>query len=235
MNATTALRRLRTLGVPVIATSDAASLLDQSPATASKTLERLASAELVRPIRKGLWSLQAAIDPYLVAGYLVAPYPGYVSLWSALYLHGLIEQIPSSVYVASLARTQEIVTTLGTYSVHHLIPELLGGFEIREPSGVRLASAEKALFDLAYLSSARSRRFAATPELQLPGRFRWSVVTEWVSRIASPAVATRVRRRLEELRARRSPPPPVSSGRPSDRRAPEPAPPPRAGPSRNRR
>ena len=108
-------------------------------------------------------------------------------------------------YVASLARTQEIVTTLGTYSVHHLIPELLGGFEIREPSGVRLASAEKALFDLAYLSSARSRRFAATPELHLPARFRWSVVTDWVGRIASPAVATRVRRRLEELRARRTP------------------------------
>jgi predicted transcriptional regulator of viral defense system len=186
VNATTALRRLRGLGVPVISTSDAAALLDQSPATASKTLE-------------------TAIDPYLVAGYLVAPYPGYVSLWSALYLHGLIEQIPSSVYVASLARTQEIVTTLGTYSVHHLIPELLGGFEVREPSGVRLAGAEKALFDLAYLSSARSRRFAATPELHLPGRFRWRVVTEWVGRIASPAVATRVRRRLEELRARRTP------------------------------
>ncbi len=46
---------------------------------------------------------------------------------------------------------------------------------------------------------------AATPELHLPGRFRWSVVTEWVGRIASPAVATRVRRRLEELRARRTP------------------------------
>jgi hypothetical protein len=43
------------------------------------------------------------------------------------------------------------------------------------------------------------------PELHLPGRFRWSVVTEWVGRIASPAVETRVRRRLEELRRRTRP------------------------------
>jgi len=128
--------------VPVVSTSDAVALLDQSPATASKTMERLAAAELVRPIRRGLWSLEPNIDPYLVAGHLVAPYPAYVSLWSALYLRELIEQIPSSIYVASLARAQEIRTTVGTYSIHRLTPELFGGFEIKEPSGVKLATAE---------------------------------------------------------------------------------------------
>ena len=200
MNAATALRLLRGLGVPVVSTSDAVALLDQSPATASKTLERLAAAELVRPIRKGLWSLEPSVDPYLVAGYLVAPYPAYVSLWSALYLRELIEQIPSSIYVASLGRAREIRTTVGTYSIHRLTPELFGGFEIQEPSGVKLATAEKAIFDLAYFSSVRSRRFAAVPELHFPSRFRWGVVGEWVGRIAAPAVATRVRRRLEDLR-----------------------------------
>lgn len=201
MNAATALRLLQGLGVPVVSTSDAVALLDQSPPTASKTMERLAAAELVRPIRKGLWSLVPTIDPYLVAAYLVAPYPAYVSLWSALYLREVIEQIPSSIYVASLARAQDIRTTVGTYSIHHLAPELFGGFETQEPSGVKLATAEKAVFDLAYFSSVRSRRFAAVPELRLPSRFRWGAVGAWVGRIAAPAVATRVRRRLEELRS----------------------------------
>jgi len=100
-------------------------------------------------------------------------------------------------YVASLARAQEIRTTVGTYSFHHIAPELFGGFEIQEPSGVKLATAEKAIFDLAYFSSVRSRRFAAVPELHLPRRFRWSIVGAWVERIAAPA--TRVRLRLERL------------------------------------
>jgi predicted transcriptional regulator of viral defense system len=200
VNAATALRLLRGLAVPVVSTSDAVALLDQSPATASKTMERLAAAELISPIRKGLWSLEPTIDPYLVAGYLVVPYQAYVSLWSALYLRELIEQIPSSIYVASLARAQEIRTRVGTYSFHHIAPELFGGFEIQERSGVKLATAEKAIFDLAYFSSVRSRRFAAVPELHLPRRFRWSIVGEWVERIAAPAVATRVRLRLERLR-----------------------------------
>jgi predicted transcriptional regulator of viral defense system len=202
VNTATALRLLRRLDVPVVSTSDAAVLLDLSPGTASKTLQRLAAAELIRPLRQGLWSLDPAIDPYLVAGYLVAPYPAYISLWSALYLRGVVDQIPSSIFVVSLARTQQIRTSVGAYSIHHLAPGLFGGFEIQQRTPVRLATAEKALFDLAYLSSTRSRHFASTPELDLPAKFRWTVVYGWVGRIEAPVVATRVRRRIEDLRSR---------------------------------
>ena len=54
--------------------------------------------------------------------------PAYVSVQSALYLHGMISQIPHVIYVASLARTQRVATTIGTYSIHQIAPEFFGGY-----------------------------------------------------------------------------------------------------------
>ena len=64
----------------------------------------------------------------------------------------------------SLARTQTIRSSVGTFSFHHVTPELFGGFE-RTSAGTPLATPEKALFDVAYLSGVRSRLFASLPEL----------------------------------------------------------------------
>lgn len=163
-------------------------------------MERLASADLIRPVRRGLWSLDPRLDPYVLAGYVVAPYPAYVSLWSALYLHGVIDQIPQTIFLVSLTRSQRIRTRLSTYSVHHIDADLFLGFEVKEPTGVNLATAEKAIFDLAYFSSGRSRLFAATPEIELPRGFRWANVSAFIERISSPLVTTRVRRYLGKLR-----------------------------------
>jgi hypothetical protein len=83
----------------------------------------------------------------------------------------MIEQIPEILHAVSLARTQTIATSVATYSIHHIAPELFGGFE-QTREGVRLATPEKALFDLAYLSGGRSRLFTSVPELELPRGFR---------------------------------------------------------------
>ena len=39
---------------------------------------------------------------------------------SALYRHAMISQLPSVIYVASLARPQRIKTTFGTFSIHRV-------------------------------------------------------------------------------------------------------------------
>jgi predicted transcriptional regulator of viral defense system len=155
MNASEALARLRRLGVPAVRTADVAAALGQSPFAASKTLERLAAARLVEPIRHGLWWLDGEIDAHRLPEHLTAPMPSYLSLHTALHLRGVIEQIPEVIYAASLARTQRITTAVGSFSIHHLAPEVFGGFE-ETASGVKLATAEKALFDFAYLSGAAS-------------------------------------------------------------------------------
>ena len=99
----------------------------------------------------------------------------------------MIEQVPSVIYVASLARTQRIRTSVGLYSIHHLAPELFDGFETR-PDGAKLATPEKALFDIAYFSGGRSRMFTHLPELELVPGFRRMKLNQWIARAVSMEV-----------------------------------------------
>jgi predicted transcriptional regulator of viral defense system len=201
VNAREAYATLRKLGVPALETADAAAALRQSVYAAAKTLARLAEAGLVIQVRHGTWWLESEVDPYRLPPYLTAPLESYLSMQTALHLHGLIEQVPEVFYVASLARSQRITTRMGTYSVHHLAPEVFGGYE-QTASGVRLATAEKALFDFAYLSSGRSRLFTALPELELPARFRRAELKRWLGKINSQRSRTLAANKLEELLSR---------------------------------
>ena len=198
MNSRLAYATLRKLGVPVLETADAAAALHQSPAAATNTLTRLAEVGLVTQVRHGMWWMDGPIDPYRLPEYLTAPLPSYVSLHTALYLRGVIEQIPDVVYAASLARTQRVTTRAGTFSIHHIAPEVFGGYE-ETKNGVKLATAEKALFDFAYLSAGRSRLFTALPEVALPRGFRRAAFASWILRIPSQRSRTIAKRKLEAI------------------------------------
>lgn len=225
MRATVALGRLRSLGVPALTTSDASAALGLSVGAASHALRRLASAGLVTPVRKGIWALRESPDPLTLADYVTLPYPSYVSLQSALYLHGLVDQIPVATYLVSLGRSARVRTKVGAYSVHHVAPELFGGAELDPRTGVRLASPEKALVDFLYLSTTRSRLFARLPELELPASFSARAARRWAARVPSPRMRTIVERELDRLlgagRGRRRAPggPPISSPAAGSRRA----------------
>ncbi|HVV50386.1 MAG TPA: hypothetical protein VHO06_12045 [Polyangia bacterium] len=201
MNAAQAIAGLQDLRRPVVATRDAAALWGLSVDAANKALRRLAGAGLVTPLRHGLWIVGKEVDPYLLADYLTAPYPSYVSLQSALYLHGLISQIPHAIYLASLDRTQRIRTAVGTFSVHRIAPEIFGGFDLSS-SGVKLATPEKAVVDFFYLSGTRSRLFAALPEIELPSTFRFAEARTWMDRIPSRRLRTVVATKLGDLAAK---------------------------------
>ena len=97
MNASEALSRLKKLGVPVATTADAAAVLGLSSSAASHTLRRLAAAQLIAAVREGVWALTDQPDRLGLIEYVTAPYPGYLSLQSALYQHGMIDQIPSMI------------------------------------------------------------------------------------------------------------------------------------------
>jgi predicted transcriptional regulator of viral defense system len=129
--------------------------------------------------------------------FLTAPLPAYVSFRSALSHHGLIEQIPREISVASLDRARRIETSVGVFAIHHLAPELLGGYRGAEDTGY-LATAEKALFDTVYVRAATGSR-AFFPELALPAGFADPQAKEWTAQIASRRLQTLVSRRLDEL------------------------------------
>jgi predicted transcriptional regulator of viral defense system len=198
VNAREAYAVLRKLGVPALDTADAAAALRQSTSAATKTLSRLADAGLVTAVRHGTWWIDGGVDPLRLVHALTAPFESYVSLQTALHLRGLIEQLPAVVYAVSLSRTQRITTRAGVFSVHHVAPEVFGGYEYT-PSGVKLATAEKALFDVAYLSAGRSRLFAALPEIELPRGFRRAELKRWLARIPAARSRTITERRLQRF------------------------------------
>lgn len=193
MNTLDAYADLRRFGRPVVTTEDVSVRLRCSLSAASRTMGRMRASGLVSLLRRGLWSLRPDIDPLVVIEYLTAPFPAYVSCQSALYFHGMISQIPQVAYVASLGRTRRVATSIADYSIHRLAPEFFGGY--RADDEVKMATAEKALLDVLYLSAARNRLFARLPELELPRGFSVREARRWIARI--PAA---YRRRMVQTR-----------------------------------
>jgi len=187
---------LRRMNRPVVTTGEAAARWKASPRTTGHRLKAMEEGGLVLRLRPGLWALDPEIEPFVVAPYLTAPHPAYVSFWSALAHHGLIEQIPRRISVASLAPPRKVRTAVGSFEIHQLAPPLFGGYTGTARRGY-LASAEKAVFDTVYVRSAAGGRAYFT-ELQLPREFDREEIGRWVGRIESPRLRTLVARRTRE-------------------------------------
>ncbi|MFY9925875.1 MAG: hypothetical protein WCA95_12810 [Opitutaceae bacterium] len=200
MNQSEALQKIQRLGVPAFETRDISALLRVSPANASALLSRLAARGFVRRLTRGRWFAGTQQNREQLAEQVGAPSPTYVSLQSALFRHGLIEQVPEVLYAVTLGRARRVRTPLGTVSLHRMPPELYGGYETSD-GGTRIATAEKALFDLLYLSPTRSRLFASLPEMELPRSFRWAEVSRWTNKIAGKSRRAFVKRKVASLRA----------------------------------
>jgi predicted transcriptional regulator of viral defense system len=203
MNAANALARVRDLGKRVVTTNDVTIVLGIERSAATQMLKRLDAAGLIKKIRHGLWAVDPSLDPLQLPEYLTAPLPSYVSFQTALSLRGMVSQIPEVVYVASLAPTRMLKTTLGAFSIHRLAPTFFGGYETLQGSGVHLATPEKALVDTLYLGQTRSRIFAHLPEIEIPRGFDYRKATEWVARIPPSPRRSSVETRLARLLGRR--------------------------------
>jgi predicted transcriptional regulator of viral defense system len=203
MTAADAYGELLRIGRPIVQTREAAARLHASVSSASHLLRSMEQAGLAQRLRTGLWTLDRSVDPFILAPYLTAPLPAYVSFWSALARHEMIEQIPREISVASPGRTRHIKTTIGSYSIHRLVPELFGGYEGSQESGY-LATPAKALFDTVYTRAARAVR-VYLPELSLPENFDERELEQWTGRIASPRQRTLVSRGLEQALRQASP------------------------------
>ena len=90
-----ALSSLASMGNPVFETRDAAARLGIAPAHASTILARLEAARHIVRLRRGVWAFADGVDPLALPEHLTSPLPSYVSLQTALYLHGMISQVPA--------------------------------------------------------------------------------------------------------------------------------------------
>lgn len=198
MNQIEALRQLEASGVEAIATRDAAALLRVKPANAHMILSRLAKQGYLSHLSRGRWALPKAVQRTMLPEHLAAPAPAYVSLQTALFHHGLIEQIPAVLYAVTVGRTRRVKTPDATVSLHHIPPQLFTGFELTA-GGAKMATPEKALFDLLYLGPGRSRVFASLPEIEFPRGFSWRQVRRYVELVGSPSRRRFVLDRAERL------------------------------------
>src|SRR5512136_2244061 len=96
-----ALGTIARMEAPVFHTSDAAATLRVSPAYASTVLARLARAGHLVRLRRAVWAFGDRVDALALPEHLTFPFPAYVSLQSALYLRGMISQVPSVTYAVS--------------------------------------------------------------------------------------------------------------------------------------
>jgi predicted transcriptional regulator of viral defense system len=201
MNQIEALQRLRTLAAPVVETRDVAALLQVSASNATTILRRLARQTMIVHLSRGRWLVNEKIDRMALPELIAAPYPAYVSLQSALFQHGMIEQIPAVIYAVTLARPRRLRTPLGTISFHRMPPVLFKGFELSSRSDAKVATPEKALFDLLYLAPGRSRLFSTQPELAIPRRFQWQRLKEYTNLVKSPGRRAYIAERIRALRS----------------------------------
>lgn len=173
------------LNVDSVTTNDVCTKLNIEKSAASKSLRRLALSGYMIQLKRGLWCFKEKSDLFKIPQILTAPFPSYISLQTALYLHGMISQMSSIIYAVSIARTQKYVNALGTFSIHHIQPDIFRGYEQDIKTGINLATPEKALFDFCYLNPAKSHLFHALPELELPDNFRFAELNQFLQKIQS--------------------------------------------------
>lgn len=196
------LATLRSLGQPYFQTRDAAAAAKISTAYANMALKRLAAQGLLIHLTQGRWAFPG-IAPMVAAQAVSTPFPMYVSFFSALYHHGLIEQIPSVVYAATLGRSRRVATPVATISLHHLTPAFFIGFDA-SAAPAPMASPEKALVDTLYLFPARSQLFRSLPEIEFPRSFRWTAAHRFAQAIPGQSRKSMVLTRLQALKARKN-------------------------------
>lgn len=196
-----ALQRLRRLATPVVESRDVAALLSVSASNATTILRRLAAEGLITHLTRGRWLVNPKVDRLTLPELISAPYPAYISLQSALFHHGLIEQIPSILYAVTPGRPRRLRTPVATVSFHRMPIDLFTGFELSSTSDAKIATPEKALFDLIYLAPGRSRVFSTLPELTIPRRFQWQRLKEYTARVKSSGRRAFITQRIQSIRS----------------------------------
>ncbi|OGT36936.1 MAG: hypothetical protein A3F11_09165 [Gammaproteobacteria bacterium RIFCSPHIGHO2_12_FULL_37_14] len=191
--------KLKELNSPIIQTNDAAAFLGICVNHANKLLSRISKTNQIIHIKHGAWVFPDT-DPLILPNFLTSPFPSYVSLQTALYFHNMISQIPNIIYAVSVGRTKVYKTSIATVSIHHIHPSFYFGYVEKGVDGLlKIASPEKALLDIFYLSQTKTRLFKTLPEVELPKNFKISVTNRMIAKITSVRKRTLVKRRFSDF------------------------------------
>ena len=163
---------------------------DVDPAHVQRQLSRWVRSGRIRQLRRGLYTLAPPYQniiphPFLIANALM---PGsYVSAQSALAFYGLIPEYTPRTLSMTLLRPSQWD---GGFHFHHLASHLFFGYQLLEVSQGQqafIATPEKALLDLAHLTSASdSSNYLLGLRLQNLERLDMNRLLEFSSRAGKP-------------------------------------------------
>ncbi len=193
---------IRKMERPVFTSHELTAISGKSASTVVHSLKRLAKQGLLTKIYRGVWAEQStrAISPFEVIPALFPRQRVYVSFITALHLHGIVEQIPQTITLASTAHTAVLRTGVGVFSVHQIAPALFDGFDwYKEEGHFLIAEPEKALIDSLYLSSRKKKQFGSFPELEFPAKFSFKKAKGWINRIPQKSIRTHVEEKLKAI------------------------------------
>ncbi len=201
-------KAIRAVGRPVFTTREIALLAGGSLSAVSHSLKRMERQEIVRGVARGLWCDPAdpRFTPFLLVPFLAGGHQAYVSFLSALNLHGMIEQIPPTIFCATTGHTRLRRTPVGTFSFHRIHPNFFAGFDwYGGGRAFLIATPEKALVDSLYVSSRRGKQFGFFPEIEFGKGFRFDEAQKWAEQIPDPRIRKYVQKRLQSLRQQNRP------------------------------
>lgn len=196
---------IKRLGRPVFTTHELIMISGKSTSTIVQSLNRLVGQGFLLKIYRGVW---AEAGDRRVSAFKIIPclFPRqrvYVSFVSALHLHGILEQIPQGITLASTAHTRTLRTKAGVFEVHQMDSAIFNGFDWYQGEGSFLiAEPEKALIDSLYLSSRKKNQFGHFPECHFPPEFSFKKAAEWVKRIPEEKIRLHVFKKLKAISTR---------------------------------
>ena len=194
---------IKKLGRPVFTTHELAMISGKSASTVIQCLNRLVRHGLLIKVYRGVWAEPGPrpLSPFEIIPYVFPRHRVYVSFITALHLHGMIEQIPQVMTLASPSHTRTIRTHAGVLSVHQIAPLFFDGFDwYRGDGSFLIAEPEKALIDSLYLSSRRKKQFGYFPELHFPPAFSFKKAAAWGGCIPEQKIRQYVLRKLDAFK-----------------------------------
>lgn len=157
-----------------------------------RQLDRWVKSGRLLQLRRGVYAVappyQAeAPHPFLVANHLRKP--SYVSLQSALSHYGMIPEFVPTTTSVTMSRPEELQTPLGHFLFRHVKKSAFFGYaqtEISRGQPVFLASPEKALLDLLYLTpGSDSPAYLEDLRFEPTDHFDWQALQMNAERIGS--------------------------------------------------
>ena len=197
------LSAIKKLKRSIFTTREASACAGGSMSNTIQALNHQAKEEVVIKITRGVWGLDMGggrFSQYSVIPFLLPRSRVYVSFLSALHLHGIIEQIPQSIMLASTGHTKTVRTKLGTFFFHKISPGFFKGFGWYKGVGEFLiAEPEKALIDCFYLSARKKKQFGNFPELSFSKSFSFKKARGWAEEIPDKRLRASVLEKLSAL------------------------------------